>query len=197
MPTPSKPVDSPIYQLKVTLKGIKPPIWRQIQVPGDVTLYRLHRILQVVMGWGEEHLYQFVLRGDFGRVFYGEPDLDYDGEMKSARRVRLSTVAPQEKAKLIYEYDFGDGWEHELLVEKILPRAAEMSYPRCLAGRRACPPEDSGGIPGYAELLETIADPNNPEHATMLEWLGGSFDPEEFDLATVNRRLGSSSFRQH
>jgi hypothetical protein len=192
MPTPSNLVESPIYQFKVTLMGIQPPIWRRVQVPSDVTLYRLHQIIQVVVGWTNSHLYQFVVKDGPTRLCYGEPDPDYGTDMKSARRTRLSAVAPGEKARLVYEYDFGDGWEHEILVEKVLPREAGVKYPVCLAGKRACPPEDCGGIWGYAEFLKTIADPNDPEHDTMVEWAGGDFDAEEFDLAEVNQRLGSS-----
>jgi len=174
-----------VHQLKVTLKGSKPPIWRRIQVPSDTSLYRLHLILQVVMGWTNSHLYQFVV----GRTYYGDPDPDYGGEMKNARTRKLSQVAPAEKDRFVYEYDFGDDWEHDILVEKVLPAVPGVRYLACLGGKRACPPEDCGGIWGYAELLEAIKDPNHPEHEEMVEWVGGEFDPEAFDLEEINESL--------
>ena len=177
-----------IYQIKVTLKHGKPPIWRRIQVPGDVTLAKLHRILQIVMGWADYHLHQFIVGG----AYYGEPHPDYEAwgpEMHNERRVKLEQIAPGEKSKFSYEYDFGDGWEHELLVEKILPPEPGVHYPCCLKGKRACPPEDVGGIWGYADFLEAIADPDHEDHEDMLEWIGGEFDPEAFDLDEINAEL--------
>lgn len=173
----------PVYQLKVTLKGSKPPIWRRVQVLGNVSLNTLHRIIQVVMGWEDYHLHQFISQG----TYYGPriPEL----EMKDEGAVKVSEIAPAEKAKFIYEYDFGDSWEHDVLVEKILSAEAGTHYPVCLTGKRACPPEDCGGIWGYYDLLETIQDPKDPEHADMLDWLGEGFDPEAFDLDVINREL--------
>lgn len=149
-----------IYQIKVTLRGSKPPIWRRIQVPGDISLGKLHRILQIVMGWTDSHLHQFIV----GRTYYGQPDPNYgsDLEMRNESRVKLQQIAPGEKFKFIYEYDFGDSWEHELLIEKILPPETGVYYPRCLTGKRACPPEDCGGVWGYADFLDAIRDPNYP-----------------------------------
>lgn len=174
-----------VHQAKVTLKGIRPPIWRRIQVRSGVSLYKLHQILQVTMGWENYHLYEFRVGG----VCYGEPDPDFGVEVKSARTAKLSQVAPDEKAKLTYVYDFGDDWEHDVLVEKLLPAEPGVRYPICLAGKRACPPEDCGGIWGYGRLLEVIRNPDDPEHEEMMEWLAGGFDPEEFNLDSVNREL--------
>lgn len=181
--------EAPIYQIKVTLNGSKPPIWRRILVPGDVTLAQLHRILQVVMGWYDCHLHQFIV----GQVYYGVPDPDYDGflEMRDESRVTLSQIAPREKLRFRYEYDFGDSWEHLLVVEKIRPPAPDQRYPVCLAGQRACPPEDVGGIWGYYEFLAALQDPQHPEHDSYREWIGGEFDPEAFDLDAVNAALGA------
>jgi hypothetical protein len=179
-----------IYQIKVTLKGSKPPIWRRIQVPGDIRLDKLHRVLQVVMGWDDYHLHQFIVGGEY----YGEPHPDYEmwgPEMRDETRVSLRQIAPQEKSRFVYEYDFGDGWEHVLLVEKILPPEPGVDYPRCIKGKRACPPEDVGGIWGYYDFLETIANPDDPEHDDLLDWIGGEFDPEHFDLDEVNAGLKS------
>ena len=184
MPVKKQP-DS-IYQLKVTLNKSKPPIWRRIQVNSDITLYKLHQILQVVMGWFNVHLHQFIIRGKY----YGIPDPDDpDFEIKNEKRVKLNQIVSRVGDKFIYEYDFGDGWEHIILLEKVLQPEAGVHYPICLKGKRACPPEDCGGIWGYNDLLEAIQDPAHPEHEDMLEWLGGSFDPEEFDLDEVNEKL--------
>lgn len=178
---------SDIYQMKVTLKYSKPPIWRRIQVAGDTRLDKLHLILQAVMGWENYHLHQFIVGG----TYYGKPHPDYDAffEMKDEKEVRLNQIAPREKFKFIYEYDFGDSWEHELLVEKILPPEPDVHYSRCIKGKRACPPEDVGGVWGYDSFLEAIQNPDDSEHEDMLEWIGGEFDPEAFDLDEINEAL--------
>lgn len=179
---------APIYQLKVTLRGIRPPIWRRFQVRGDVTLARLHHVLQVAMGWTDSHLHQFRV----GREVYGVPDpedFDWGPPVRDERRVKLSSVLRAEKARMVYQYDFGDDWEHDVRVEKILPPDPAAEAAVCVAGRRACPPEDCGGVWGYENLLGALADPNDPERAEMLEWLGGSWDAEEFDPVTVNELL--------
>lgn len=176
-----------VFQIKVVLRGSRPPIWRRIHVRSDITLAKLHDILQVVMGWTDSHLHQFVI----GREYYGVPDEEEFGftETLSERKYRLGDLVPGEKARFGYDYDFGDGWAHSLLVEKVLPLQESLSLPRCLAGARACPPEDVGGIWGYQEFLETIRDPSRPEHNERLDWIGGSFDPERFDLDEVNEIL--------
>ncbi len=184
------PVNESIYQLKVTLKGIKPPIWRRVQVAGGISLHKLHQILQVVMGWDDDHLHHFTVGG----VDFGEPHPDYGLEMRSDRRAKLSQVVSGEKAKFIYEYDFGDSWEHMILVEKILPAEAGVRYPVCIAGKRACPPEDCGGIWSYAHLLDVIQNPNDPEYEDKIEWLGEPFDPEAFDLDRINRLLNAPTY---
>jgi hypothetical protein len=176
-----------VYHIKVTLKGSKPPIWRRIQVAGETTLVQLHRILQRVMGWEGYHLYQFVVGG----IEYGDPSILEEMEGEDARMVTLATLVRGEKDKFLYEYDFGDSWDHELLIEKMLPPEAGKHYPVCLAGKGACPPEDCGGVWGYAGFLEAIHDPQHPEHEEMLEWVGGEFDPDVFDLDEVNTALHS------
>ena len=181
---PQKAVAS-THQLKVTLEGTKPPVWRRIQVPSAMPLRKLHEVLQVVMGWENCHLYQF----EVGGQYFGEPDPYFDRAIRSARATPLRRVAPQVGNTFIYEYDFGDSWSHKLVVEKVLAPLEGVSYPRCLAGNRACPPEDCGGIWGYAELLDIIRKPRHPEYARMREWLGGEFDPEAFDLRAVNDAL--------
>jgi hypothetical protein len=174
-----------IYQLKVTIMDSKPPIWRRIQVPGDITLSKLHLIIQEAMGWTNSHLHQFIIDGKY----YGEPHPDYDFEMANERRYKLSQVAKGEKSKFRYEYDFGDNWQHQILVEKVLPPEPGVLYPRCVTGKRHCPPEDCGGIWGYAAFLEAIQNPEHSEHRETLEWVGGEFDPEAFDLEEVNQLL--------
>ncbi len=174
-----------VYQLKIILKGINPPIWRRIQVNNHITLYDLHEIIQVVMGWFDSHLHQFIVHGEY----YGIPDPIMDYDVKNEEEVKLNQVVSKAKDKFIYEYDFGDSWVHEILLEKVLQPEAGVQYPVCLNGKRACPPEDCGGIWGYTELLKAIQNPAHPEHNNMLEWLGYDFDPEEFDLDEVNRKL--------
>jgi len=175
---------SQIYQIRVALDGIEPPIWRRILVPGDVTLRRLHNILQAAMGWTNSHLHEFIVEG----AHYGRPEPDYE-EMRDDRRVRLNQVAPAEGFTFPYVYDYGDGWLHTVAVEQILAPELGYQYPVCVEGKRACPPEDVGGIGGYAYFLEAIRHRRHPEHDSYLQWVGGSFDPEAFDLEQVNRRL--------
>lgn len=188
MPAAKQGPNADIYQIKVTLRHSKPPIWRRIQVPGDINLAKLHRILQVVMGWEDYHLHQFIVGG----TYFGQPHPDYEDfglEMRDEKRVKLQQIVPGEKLKFVYEYDFGDNWQHDLRVEKVLPPEPGVRYPRCLKGKRACPPEDVGGVWGYDSFLEAIQDPDHPEHDIMLEWIGGEFDPEVFDLDEINAAL--------
>jgi hypothetical protein len=174
-----------IYQMRIDLKYSKPPIWRRIQVPGQTRLDRLHLIIQTVMGWDNYHLHQFVV----DETYYGEPHPDYFHEVNDERRYTLGQIANREGFKFSYEYDFGDYWQHDLRVEKILPPEPEATYPRCIKGKRACPPEDVGGIWGYDDFLAAIKDPNHDEHRAMLDWVGGQFDPEAFDLDEINAAL--------
>jgi hypothetical protein len=174
-----------VFQLKITLRDIKPPIWRRVLVPGDFTLYKLHQVIQAIFGWGGYHLYEV----EIGRESYGEPDPDGMLESKNAKRYRLGQVVGGAGAKFRYTYDFGDNWEHEILVEKVTAPEPGVRYPQCIAGKRACPPDDCGGPWGYPDLLQAIADPEHPEHDEMLEWVGGEFDPEAFDLAEADAAL--------
>jgi hypothetical protein len=178
---------SKIYQLKVTLKHIRPPIWRRIQVYGNTPLLELHAILQAAMGWTNSHLHQFVV----GNTYYGLPEIDEfdDLNLKDERSVRLDQLLSNSWRKIIYEYDFGDGWEHEVLLEKVLEPASRVKYPRCIGGARARPPEDCGGTGGYMDFLAAISDPEHEEHEEYLEWIGGGFDPEEFDPADFEDTL--------
>ena len=179
-----------VYQMKVTLRGTKPPIWRRIQVAADTDLAELHDILQIVMGWEEAHLHQFIIGGEY----YGVPSPTpfasvFDAEMAEERGVKLAQVVSGEKSTFVYEYDFGDSWEHRIVLEKILPSEEGKRCPVCVAGKGACPPEDCGGVWGYYDLLDVVQDPEHPDHDEMLEWLGGDLDPDAFDLEQVNRQL--------
>jgi hypothetical protein len=174
------------YQLKISLKGAKPPIWRRLLIADSVSLPQLHRAIQVAMGWTDSHLHQFIVEGEC----YGMPDPDLDElEMLDETRVKLGQIMKREKDSIIYEYDFGDGWEHKITLEKILPFDPKVSLPQCVKGKGACPPEDVGGIWGYAEFLKAIADPSHPEHEEFKEWVGGDFDPQLFDIEEVNGML--------
>lgn len=178
------PSSGPVYEIKITLQDSRPPIWRRVQLPASITLSKLHRVLQIVMGWEDCHLHLFTAGG----ARYGVPDPDDWAEVKSERAVPLSRILQKPKDRLDYEYDFGDAWALRVVVEKILPDQ-ELKFPVCVAGKRAGPPEDSGGVWGYEETLEIVRDPQHPEHEDRLEWLGDDFDPEEFDLEAVNQEL--------
>lgn len=176
-----------VYQLKISLIGAKPPIWRRILVPSTITLGNLHRVLQISMGWTNSHLHQFI----FNNVFYGVQGDDFGFNMKveNEDQYKLSQLLQSEKDSLQYEYDFGDNWEHKVLLEKILPFDIKNQSPSCLKGKRACPPEDCGGIWGYQQLLETLSNPDDSDYESMLEWLGGIFDSEELDIEKINKMI--------
>ncbi len=178
-------------QIKVTLEGIRPPIWRRLVVHGDATLAQLHDVLQVAMGWEHCHLHCFRI-GDarFGPADHGGFDL---GEIDEST-VRVAEALAM-SGRGIYEYDFGDSWEHQLLVEKAEVPIAKGGVATCTAGKRSGPPEDCGGIWGYANLLEALADPAHEEHEELLEWVGGNFDSERFDKEAVNAVLKRISLR--
>jgi hypothetical protein len=173
-----------VYQLKITLRDIKPPIWRRVQVK-DCTLSQLHNIIQTCMGWDGYHLHSFEIGGEQ----YSEPDPDGMMETEDERKVKLSQVVAGGIKKFTYTYDFGDNWEHVIQVEKTLEAEAGVRYSRCIIGKRACPPEDCGGPWGYAEFLEAIRDPKHERHEELLEWVGGEFDPEKLDIEAVNEEL--------
>lgn len=174
-----------IYQLKITLEGSTPPIWRRIQVQGKVSLFKLHQSFQIAMGWTDSHLHQFTIHGDS----YSIPSEDDIEPVIDERKHVLWKTMPMEGMRFVYEYDFGDGWTHLVEVEGILPPDAKFKHPVCLDGARACPPEDIGGVGGYELFLEAIADPDHEEHESYAEWEDDGFDPEAFDLDEVNAGL--------
>jgi pRiA4b ORF-3-like protein len=175
-----------IYQLHIELQDIAPAIWRRLLVPSWIKLGTLHRVLQVALGWTDSHLHAFDIAGKK----YGIPDPEWP-EMKlvDERRATLASSLTPSVTNLTYEYDFGDGWEHAIHVESTLPTDDARSYPLCVAGANACPPEDVGGTHGYLEFVQAITDPLHPEHADILRWCGGAFDPRGFDLNSVNAAL--------
>ena len=177
-----------IYQLKINLKDIRPPIWRRVQVLSTATLWQLHWVIQKSMGWTNSHLHSFNIQG----VEYGTPIAEFgmdDFEVEDEQAVLLSDIIPGDQFKFTYLYDFGDSWEHDILVEEMLEANPAIIYPICIQGKRACPPEDCGGVWGYEEFLATIQNSTHPEHEEMLDWVGGKFDPEDAGVGEANTRL--------
>ncbi|EKE02169.1 MAG: plasmid pRiA4b ORF-3 family protein [uncultured bacterium] len=194
---------SQVLQLKITLEGIDPPIWRRFLIDDSINFKKLHKIIQIIMGWEDYHLYNFQI----DKITYIEASQDsknqfavdamWSGFKSGSEKKKykdneaiVSDFINKEKQKILYTYDFGDSWEHLINVEKIFPKEADKKYPLCIDGARACPPEDCGGIWGYQELLEILKDPRHPEYEERIEeWLGGDFDPEEFNLENINKKL--------
>jgi hypothetical protein len=168
------------YQLKITLRDTKPPIWRRVLVPGNLNLERLHRVIQDAMGWYDSHLHSF----EVGGLEFGPPDTNGWGrEIKSERQHPLERLVG-EGGKFDYVYDFGDDWRHQILVEKV---TTEATAPRCLGGARACPPEDCGGVWGYSDVVAAFLDEKHPRHAEIAEWVPVDWSPERFDLELADK----------
>lgn len=168
-----------LHRLRITLRSVKPPIWRRIEVASDVTLAELSDLLEGAMGWMGGHLHAYEAEG----VTYERPDPD-DGLSRRAKDEsdhRLGEVLGAVGAKMRWDYDFGDGWQHNIVIEAIEPLDPSVGYPRCVAGRRACPPEDCGGPWGFQELLHAISDPTHPRHEELTEWLPVDYNPDEFN----------------
>ena len=175
-----------LLQLRIELCDTDPVVWRCVLVPDTITLVKLHAVIQAAMGWWDYHLHEF----DIGGLRYGIPDPEWDlgPELINEARKKLLTVLGNRR-KFDYLYDFGDSWLHRITLEERLPMRQPQCYALCVAGENARPPEDVGGIPGYYEFLEVIADPSHEEHQSMLGWCGGSFDPRRFDIDAVNESL--------
>jgi hypothetical protein len=187
-----KPDD--VFQLRVQLIDSEPAIWRRLLVDQDVLLPRFHKILQAAMGWTDSHLHQFKV----ANLRFGEPDDEFDPGPIDYRRITLNQILPRRGATCVYEYDFGDSWEHLIEVEDELARETVPDpLPRCVDGVRACPPENSGGMHHYALLLEAIADPQHSEHDDYAGWIDAGFDPAAFDVDAANERLAASARRVH
>ncbi|MGH7282804.1 MAG: plasmid pRiA4b ORF-3 family protein [Polyangiaceae bacterium] len=175
----------PITTLKVTLRHVQPPVWRRLRVPSSVTLADLHTIFQVALGWSGGHMHMFRIARDH----YGVADRE-DPDTQNEKKMTLDDVA-KTTSRFVYAYDMGDGWEHDVVIEKTEP-SGDLT---CLDGKRAVPPEDCGGPHGYENLLEALADPKHPEHASMKEWVGPYWKAEHFDIALVNKELGRLAAR--
>lgn len=179
-------------QLKISLKNSTPPIWRRVLVKSSISFYELHYTIQIAMGWGNFHLFEFKI-GDYQ---IGIIDEDFDdpesgtSKIIGAKGITLDEVISKGEFKnFSYEYDFGDGWMHSIVVEKTMPLDQDKYYPVCIKGKLNCPPEDCGGLYGYYNFLEIISNKKHPEYRNMVEWMGGRFDPTEFEVEDVNEDL--------
>jgi hypothetical protein len=184
MPQPSPPLT--VLRLRIELNGVQPLVWRELLVPGGVKLATLHAMFQAVLGWGDAHLHAFQI----GESSYGTQDEeeDYpDDEMDEEWVTVLHAVG--DHREFTYTYDFGDGWDHRVVVEELLPQRAALKFAVCLAGANACPPDDVGGPSGYTFFLAAMADTDHERHAYSFEWIGGPFDPTEFNLGAANIAL--------
>jgi hypothetical protein len=176
-----------IYQLRVSLVGSKPEIYRKFQVEDKISLYALHNVLQIVMNWTNAHLHMFDINGKK----YSMPDYMEEADAAAEKfadeqDIILADLNLSENSTFKYIYDIGDNWDHTVVVEKISDKESGKKYPRCTEGKMACPPEDCGGIEEYYEMLKAFKDPKHEEHEDIVEWLGDDFDPEEFDIEDTN-----------
>ncbi len=188
MPKP-RSATTPLLQFKITLRDAKPPIWRRVVVRADLPLAGMHDVIQIAMGWMNSHLHQFIKVDGARRTYYGAPD-PFGGMVRLSESTHtVEDLAGAVKQKFLYEYDFGDSWLHDLILEKILPPDPTFRHPVCLAGKGACPQEDSGGIWGHMNNMKVIANPQDPEYAGTLKWLGGSWDPTAFSSEETNAFL--------
>ena len=193
------PASKRLYQFKIALLNIGPAIWRRIQLK-DCSIDKLHECIQTAMGWTNSHLHRFEIQG----IVCGDPELLCDDPEcfvgTNSLETMVSDIVPPSGARFqfSYEYDFGDRWRHEVVFEGCLPTAQGVRYPLCLEGERACPPEDVGGVDGYEEFLEVLADPSHREHKEWMTWAGGDFDPTRFDpkAATKEMQRGLPDWRQ-
>jgi hypothetical protein len=182
--------DYTVLTLRIDLEEVEPAVWRRLMVPGDITLGQLHRILQAAMGWSDLHLHTF----EVGDDCYGpedEEDDPPDDQIDEDTTSVLSALAVGPVHEFLYEYDFGDGWSHRIVVESRVTQDVAMEIALCLGGAQACPPEGIGGPDGYEALLAAISDPDHAEHEDFMHWVGGGFDPTGFDLDGVNTALQS------
>jgi len=189
---PKRSAGKSIVSLKVTLRGIKLPIWRRLLVPGTMTLGDLHQAIQAAMGWGNDHLHAFDIAGRQ----YGDRDT-VDG-VADENRLTMNSLVKSGVARFAYIYDFGDNWEHTVVIEKRVPENDATSYPACVAGKRNCPPEDCGGAWSYQHLLNIQADPAHPERAEKIEWFGwiGTFDPDNFAVQIADAAIAARFHRK-
>jgi len=175
----------PVIQLRVRLEEVEPPVWRRVLVPGRAKLSQLHDIFQAAMGWTNSHLHSFTI----GDTLYGMQADDYPEEELDETEYTVTEVLRGNVGQFVYEYDFGDSWTHEVVVEDTTWSPYTLKFGVCLDGQGACPPEDVGGTGGYEHFLEALADPLHEEHDSMLVWVGHKFDPAEFSVAEANAAL--------
>jgi uncharacterized protein with HEPN domain len=180
-----------VYQIKVTLADLEPPIWRRLLISNRVTLRRLHMAIQMAGGWWNYHLHLFQIAG----TEYGYPDPEGSIQLRSDAHVTLATLPLGQGSRFVYEYDFGDDWVMDLVLEDVLSPADAPAYPVCLGGERAFPHEDCGGVPGYRRMVRILRHPRHPEYEEMRTWAGDHYDPERFDLDFVNAQLRTGKHR--
>jgi len=173
-----------VFRLRITLEDVTPTVWRRLLVPGGVPLAKLHHMFQAAMGWTNSHLHSFTI----GDELYGMHADDYDEDEIDEIGVTIAHAVGEHR-RFSYEYDFGDSWDHEIVVEHLTTSSPGLKHAVCLDGANACPPENCGGAYGYAQLLEVLADPAHEEYDDVVEWVGGAFDPTVFDVAAVNVAL--------
>ncbi len=183
-----------IYQLTITLQNSNPAIWRRILIPSDLLLSDLHKVIQTAMGWTNSHLHQFIRDHTFYTVKMEGDDFWEDLDNVDYTGMKVSELLDENRDTLLYEYDFGDGWAHEIKLDQVLPPDPELRHPVCLDGAMNCPPEDIGGVWGYAQMLGVLRQPHHEERAHYLEWLGEDFDPEYFNKDEVNALLRKPGF---
>lgn len=174
-----------MYQLKISLNGSKPSIWRRILVGGKTPLDELERVIKTSMGWAGGHMHDFCFDG----IYYGSPENQDELGFEDETEVTLQDLITKSKSSFTYTYDFGDNWLHKITVEDIMDADPECAYPVCIKGAGACPPDDCGGILGYYRMLEALRDPKHPEHRSIRNWVGYEFDPAEFSLNWINKQL--------
>ncbi len=183
-----------IYQIQIALKNFKPRIWRRILVPSDVSLSEFHKIIQTTMGWTNSHLHEFIKDRTYYTVKMEGDDMWDDEISVDYKDIKICDLLKDEKEKIFYEYDFGDGWSHGIVLEKILLFDDRIKYPVCIKGKMNCPPEDCGGVWGYADLLEVLKNPDHEEYEEFVELYGDDFDPEHFDKDEVNELLREKNY---
>jgi hypothetical protein len=179
--------ESTVLQLRITLLDVQPGVWRRIQIAGESTFWDLHVAIQNAMGWTDSHLHQFRVADPASgeMISLGIPDDEFEDGIAPGWEWNVADMLSISQPRALYEYDFGDSWRHDVVLEDVLPTDGRLTYPRCVSGARACPPEDVGGVRGYQEFLQALADPDHPEHDSCRVWIGGVFDAAAFDPKAV------------
>ena len=184
------------YQVKITLQDSKPSIWRRVLIPSDLSLPDFHKVIQTTMGWTNSHLHHFVKNRTYSSPEMEDKSLwdEKDDNDLDYSKFKVSDLLKKQKDKVKYEYDFGDDWEHTIVLEKIGDESMDIKDVTCLAGENSCPPEDCGGLWGYYNMLEILKNPDHEQYKEYSDWLGDEFDPTYFDIDEVTDMLGSEDF---